>query len=486
MARYVLALDQGTTSSRAILFNHQGKPVARAQRELPQSYPAPGWVEHDPEVIWATQLSAAREALQSVDISEVAAIGIANQRETTLVWDRATGAPAHPAIVWQDRRTADLCDRLREEGHEPAIQAYTGLLLDAYFSASKLAWLLERVPNFRQRAEAGQLAFGTVDSFLLWRLTGGALHATDRTNASRTMLFDIHREEWSSHLLDLFTVPSSLLPKVVPSLGIVGETLPDLFGRAIPIAGIAGDQQAACFGQTCFRPGMVKSTYGTGCFLLAPTGDAAPVSTHRLLTTLAAPAGYALEGSVFMAGAAVQWLRDELGIISRADEIDALAASVPDTAGVHVVPAFVGLGAPYWDPHARGAIVGLTRGTGKAHIARATLESIAFQCRDVLDAMVRDRGEPFREVRVDGGAAANDLLMQMQADILGVPVVRPRVTETTALGAAYLAGLGTGFWSGVDEVESLWARDRTFEPKWSDERREVAYAGWRAAVERVR
>lgn len=480
MSRYVLALDQGTTSSRAILFDRTGTPVATAQRELPQSYPAPGWVEHDPEVIWATQLSSAREVLRTVPVEEVAAIGIANQRETTVVWDRDSGIPAHPALVWQDRRTAERCEALRKEGWETRIQALTGLLLDSYFSATKLEWLLARVQDPQR------LAFGTVDSFLLWRLTGGAIHATDTTNASRTLLFDIHRGEWSPELLDLFGVPDSVLPQVIGSSGIVGHTSPELFGRAIPIAGIAGDQQAACFGQTCFHPGMVKSTYGTGCFLLAPTGEEAVTSTHRLLTTLAAPEGYALEGSVFAAGAAVQWLRDELGIIARADEIDALAASVPDTAGVHVVPAFVGLGAPYWDPHARGAILGLTRGSGRAHIARATLESIAFQCRDVLEAMAQDRGEPFREVRVDGGAASNNLLMQMQANLLGVPVVRPKVTETTALGAAYLAGLATGFWASREEIASLWQRDRTFEPEWSVDRRETAYAGWQAAVRRVR
>lgn len=480
MSRFVLALDQGTTSSRAILFNRAGIPVAMAARELPQSYPQPGWVEHDPEVIWATQLSAAREVLRTVAIEDVAAIGITNQRETTLLWDRATGAPVHPALVWQDRRTAARCEALREEDWEPKIQALTGLRLDSYFSATKLEWLLRESPATER------LAFGTVDSFLLWRLTGGAVHATDTTNASRTLLYDIHRKEWSPELLALFEIPGEILPHVVPSSGIVGHTLAELFGRSIPIAGIAGDQQAACFGQTCFHPGMVKSTYGTGCFLLAPTGDEAVTSTHRLLTTLAAPAGYALEGSVFAAGAAVQWLRDELGIISRADEIDALAASVPDTAGVHVVPAFVGLGAPYWDPHARGAILGLTRGAGRAHIARATLESIAFQCRDVLEAMAQDRGEPFREVRVDGGAAANDLLMQMQANILGVPVVRPKVTETTALGVAYLAGLATGFWESRDEIASLWQRDRTFEPQWSDGQRETAYIGWQDAVRRVR
>jgi glycerol kinase len=480
MSRYVLALDQGTTSSRAILFDRSGKPVASAQRELPQSYPAPGWVEHDAEVIWATQLSAAREALRTVSVDEVAAIGIANQRETAVVWDRQSGIPAHPALVWQDRRTANRCEALRAEGWEPRIHALTGLLLDSYFSATKLEWLLQRV----EKPE--RLAFGTIDSFLLWRLTGGTVHATDATNASRTLLYDIHRREWSPELQDLFGVPASVLPQVVPSSGVLGHTSPELFGRAIPIAGIAGDQQAACFGQTCFHPGMVKSTYGTGCFLLAPTGEEAVSSTHRLLTTLSAPEGYALEGSVFAAGAAVQWLRDELGIISRADEIDALAASVPDTAGVHVVPAFVGLGAPHWDPHARGAILGLTRGSGRAHIARATLESIAFQCRDVLEAMAQDRGEPFREVRVDGGAAANDLLMQMQADLLGVPVVRPKITETTALGAAYLAGLATGFWTSREEIASLWQRDRIFEPGWNEDRREAAYAGWQAAVRRVR
>ena len=480
MSRYVLALDQGTTSSRAILFDREGKPVATAQRELPQSYPSPGWVEHDAEVIWATQLSAAREALRTVAVEEIAAVGIANQRETTVIWDRESGIPAHPALVWQDRRTAERCEELRAEGWEPRVQGLTGLLLDSYFSATKLEWLLQRFE------EPERLAFGTIDSFLLWRLTGGTVHATDATNASRTLLYDIHRREWSPDLLNLFRVPASVLPRVVPSSGIVGHTHPDLFGRAIPIAGIAGDQQAACFGQACFHPGMVKSTYGTGCFLLAPTGKEAVASTHRLLTTVSAPEGYALEGSVFAAGAAVQWLRDELGIIARADEIDALAASVRDTAGVHVVPAFVGLGAPYWDPHARGAILGLTRGSGRAHIARATLESIAFQCRDVLEAMSQDRGEPFREVRVDGGAAANDLLMQMQADLLGVPVIRPKVTETTALGAAYLAGLATGFWTSQEEIAGLWQRDRMFEPAWTEDRREAAYAGWQSAVRRVR
>ncbi|MGV3616787.1 MAG: glycerol kinase GlpK [Fimbriimonas sp.] len=482
MSRYILALDQGTTSSRAILFDREGTPQAVAQRELPQSYPTPGWVEHDPEVIWGTQIAAAREVLRTVDVAEVAAIGITNQRETTLLWERQTGAPVHPAIVWQDRRTAEACAALPEE----TIRAKTGLIADAYFSATKLRWLLDHVPHL----DPERLAFGTVDSFLLWRLTGGAVHATDVTNASRTLLFDIHEGRWSPDLLDLFQIPASVLPEVVPSSGIVGHTTPDLFGRPLPIAGIAGDQQAACFGQACFRPGMVKSTYGTGCFLLAPTGAEARQSANRLLTTLTATPGghreYALEGSVFAAGAAVQWLRDELGIIARADEIDALAASVPDTAGVHVVPAFAGLGAPYWDPYARGAILGLTRGAGRAHIARATLQSIAFQCRDVLDAMARDRGAPFEEIRVDGGAAANDLLMQMQAEILGIPVVRPRVTETTALGAAYLAGLATGFWSSPEEIESLWKRDRTFTPAWSPEIRENAYTGWCQAVQRVR
>ena len=487
MSRWVLALDQGTTSSRAILFDREGNLGAVGQRELPQSYPRPGWVEHDPEVIWATQLAAAREAMRSGGVSadDIAAIGVTNQRETTLLWNRETGAPVHPAIVWQDRRTADRCASLPED----LIRSKTGLRADSYFSGTKLEWLLANVPGVRADAEAGRLAFGTVDCFLVWRLTGGRVHATDATNASRTLLFDIHRSEWSEELLALFGVPRAVLPEVVPSSGVLGLCDPEWFGRAIPIAGIAGDQQAASFGQACFHEGMVKATYGTGCFLLAPTGGRATPSPNRLLTTIAASVegrSYALEGSVFVAGAAVQWLRDELGIISRSEEVEPLAASVPNSAGVHVVPAFVGLAAPYWDSGARGAILGLTRGAGRAHIARATLESIAFQCRDVVDAMARDRGAAFREIRVDGGAARNDLLMQMQADTLGIPVVRPRVTETTALGAAYLAGLAVGFWESASEIEALWSRDRTFEPVLSVDARECAYAGWQRAVARVR
>lgn len=491
MGKFVLALDQGTTSSRAILFTRDGHVHRTAQREIPQFYPRAGWVEHDPEAIWESQIDVARQVLaeSGVDADEIDSIGIANQRETTLVWDRQTGQPIHPAIVWQDRRTADNCERLRVEGFEETLSARTGLLADAYFSATKLAWLLENVPWAREKSRDGQLAFGTVDSFLLWRLTGGAVHATDLTNASRTMLFDIHSCGWSSDLLLRFGIPREMLPKLVPSSGIAGVTHPKWFGREIPIAGIAGDQQAALFGQACFRPGMAKSTYGTGCFLLLHIGGEAKPSTHRLLTTVTATQSgvdYALEGSVFVAGAAVQWLRDDLRFIEKSSDVEALATSVEDSGGVYVVPSFVGLGAPYWDPHAQGAILGLTRGRGPAHIARATLESIAFQCRDVLDAMKRDGGGALTELRVDGGAASNDFLMQFQADILDLPVVRPVVTETTALGAAYLAGLATGFWSSMEEIESLWARDRVFEPSMSDSDRSRLYSGWQGAVARVR
>jgi len=481
MGRYVLALDQGTTSSRSVLFDRSGAAVGFAQIEIPQIYPQPGWVEHDPATIWQTQIETARLVLRQtgIDASEIHAIGIANQRETTLLWDRKTGQPVHHAIVWQDRRTVSECEGLVAAGHGPFIRDTTGLEVDAYFSATKLAWLLSR---FRQ---AGDLAFGTVDSYLIWRLTEGRVHATDQTNASRTMLFDIHSLAWSPELLDLFQVPSSVLPSVAPSSGIVGTT--SFFGPEIPIAGIAGDQQAATFGQACFRPGMAKCTYGTGAFLLLNTGPEAVGSRHRLLTTVAADAGtYALEGSVFVAGAAIQWLRDELGFMSQAAEVDAIASAVPDSGGVHVIPAFVGLGAPYWDSNARGAIVGLTRGTTRAHIVRATLESIAFQVRDVVDAMAADRGGPLSELRVDGGASASNLLMQKQADILGVRIVRPKIRETTALGAAYLAGLATDFWSSKEEIEALWTIDRVFEPSMPAAKREEMYEGWRKAVARVR
>ncbi|MFZ4507878.1 MAG: glycerol kinase GlpK [Fimbriimonas sp.] len=481
MSRYILALDQGTTSSRAIVFSHEGFPVASAQQEIRQYYPRPGWVEHDPEDIWESQLSVARLALQRAAIQpqDVVAIGITNQRETTLIWDRRTGRALHPAIVWQDRRTAEFCERIKPD--EAWLNARTGLLADSYFSATKLAWLLEIVEGARRLADDGHLAFGTVDSFLLWRLTEGRVHATDVTNASRTLLFDIHRREWSDELLEFFGIPRSVLPEVMASSEVVGETT--LLGGTIPIAGIAGDQQAATFGQACFLPGRAKSTYGTGCFILVPTGSEQPVTDSKLLTTLTATGDFSLEGSVFVAGAAIQWLRDEMGLIGSAEESETIARSVPDSAGVVVVPAFAGLGAPYWDSAARGAVVGLTRGTGRAHVVRATLESIAFQCHDVLSAMGLMH---LRELRVDGGAVTNDFLMQFQADILGIPVVRPRVTETTALGVAYLAGLATGYWDSRDEIESLWAVDRVFEPGMSEPDRKDHLDRWHEAVDRVR
>jgi len=487
----ILALDQGTTSSRAIVFDRRGFPLAVSQKEIVQHYPEPGWVEHDPEEIWMTQLEAARQAILMAEATDkITAIGITNQRETTLLWNRETGKTVHRAIVWQDRRAADRCADLITSGHGPDITAQTGLIADSYFSATKLAWLLDNVPGARADAEAGKLAFGTVDSFLIWRLTGGDVHVTDVTNASRTMLFDIHRMEWSADLLEMLRIPRAVLPQVVKSCEVVANTEPDVFGYPIPIAGIAGDQQAATFGQACFHPGMAKGTYGTGCFLLINTGSNARTSSNRLLTTIAASAGrkatYALEGSVFIAGAAVQWLRDEMGFIRYSSEVEEVARSIPDSGGVYVVPAFTGLGAPYWDSYARGAIFGLTRGTGRSHIVRATLESIAYQCRDVLDAMALDLGEPIKEVRVDGGASNNDFLMQFQADILGIPVVRPKFTETTGLGVAYLAGLATGFWDSVDEIESQWSVDRTFVPSMLETRRAELYAGWQDVVRRTR
>jgi glycerol kinase len=490
----LLALDQGTTSSRAILFDRQGSPVATAQREFRQHFPQPGWVEHDATEIWAAQRATIAEVLAraGTTIERVHAIGITNQRETTLIWDRRTGEPIAPAIVWQDRRTAARCAQLRAEGHEPAVRASTGLILDPYFSATKIGWLLEHVPGARARAERGELAFGTIDSWLAWKLSEGALHVTDPSNASRTLLFDLRSGDWSDPLLELFGVPRALLPAIVPSSGPIGEVR--LEGRRIPLAGIAGDQQAALFGQACFSPGMAKNTYGTGCFLLMNTGEHPQVSTSGLVTTaawtLARAAGverrYALEGSVFVAGALVQWLRDGLGMIAGAGEIEALAATVPDTAGVHLVPAFTGLGAPWWDAEARGAMLGLTRGSNRAHVARAALEAIAFQSADLLAAMQRDAASPLTELRVDGGASANNLLMQFQADLLGVPVVRPRVLETTALGAAYLAGLATGYWDGPDEVAALWQVDRRFEPDMSRADARARIADWHAAVARVR
>jgi len=493
MTRYILALDQGTTSSRAILFDEQGAPVASAQQEFPQHYPQPGWVEHDPLDIWNSQVAVAHATLEKagVQAADVAAIGVTNQRETTLIWDRATGQPVYNAIVWQCRRTAPLCDQLKADGFDTAIREKTGLVTDAYFSGTKVAWLLENVPGVRARAERGELAFGTVDSWLIWKLSGGRLHVTDVSNASRTLLYNIHTAAWDDDILKRLNIPRSLLPEVRPSSAVYGETDATLFGAAIPIASSAGDQQAATFGQSCFAPGMSKNTYGTGCFMLMNTGEQAIPSRGGLLTTIAwqvsgQPVIYALEGSVFIAGAVVQWLRDGLELIQSAAETAPLAASVPDTGGVYFVPAFVGLGAPYWDAYARGTLVGLTRGTTRAHLVRAALEAICFQSRDLLQNMETDAGLKLAALRVDGGAVVNDVLMQMQADLLGVPVQRPAVTETTALGAAYLAGLAVGFWPSLDEVAHHWRMAREFTPQMSADRRESLYAGWLRAVERAR
>jgi len=489
---YILALDQGTTSSRAILFDRTGTIRGLAQKEFHQSFPRPGWVEHDAEEIWSTQAGVAAEVLarHGIPASEVAGIGITNQRETTVVWDRATGRPVAPAIVWQDRRTAALCDALRDGGQEELFRERTGLLLDAYFSGTKLRWILDEIPGARERAERGELAFGTIDSWLVWKLTGGTRHLTDVSNASRTLLFNLHTGHWDEELLDLLRIPASLLPEVVSSSERYGVTSGESFPPGIPVAGIAGDQQAALFGQRCVRPGMAKNTYGTGCFMLMNTGRQPVRSENQLLTTVAWGIGgrmeYALEGSVFVAGAVVQWLRDGLEMIRDSSEIEALARGVPDHGGVLLVPAFVGLGAPHWDPRARGTILGLTRGSTRGHIALAALESIAFQTAEVIGAMERDSGVPLKELRVDGGATRNDLLMQIQADLLGVPVVRPSVTETTALGAAYLAGLAVGFWDSPEEIDTQWKVDRCFEPErdrsWAAER----MAEWGRAVDRAR
>jgi len=492
MPNYILALDQGTTSSRAILFGREGNIVRIAQREFAQIFPKAGWVEHDPEEIWTSQLSCAREVLQlqGVGPDEIAAIGITNQRETTILWDRVTGAPIHNAIVWQCRRTSDYCEKLKKEGFDREIRRKTGLVTDAYFSGTKVNWLLDHVKGARGRSSRSELAFGTVDSFLINRLTGLKVHVTDKSNASRTMLYDIRRQDWDDNILKHLKVPESLLPSVKSSSEIYGETDSKIFGQPIPVAGDAGDQQAALFGQACFKPGMVKNTYGTGGFLLMNTGSRAVASRSRLLTTIAWDVGgeteYALEGSVFIAGAAVQWLRDGLGLITNAAESAALAAAVPDNHGVYFVPAFVGLGAPYWDQDARGAIVGLTRSAGRAHIVRAALEAMAYQTRDVVESMQKDSGLKLRELRVDGGAARNDLLCQFQADILGVPVVRPLLTETTALGAAYLAGLAVGFWKNKSEIAGQWSVDKRFEPSMKKSERERLYEGWRNAVKRTR
>ncbi len=502
--KYVLALDQGTTSSRAILFDHSGAIVAVAQKEFRQHFPQPGWVEHDAEEIWTTQHEVLRHAIAKAGarIDEIAAIGITNQRETTVLWDRATGKPVHRAIVWQDRRTAAFCDELKKQGKIPIAQRKTGLVLDAYFSATKLKWLLDTVPGAREKAVKGELAFGTIDTWLIWNLTHGDVHATDPSNASRTLLFNIHTNDWDDELLALFDIPRSVLPQVQPSSSNFGATTLD--GAGVAITGVAGDQQAALFGQACHSPGMAKNTYGTGCFLLLNTGNQAVASNNNLLTTTAwqlsstRPPGavahsagegsgslnYALEGSVFIGGAVVQWLRDGLRAIKSAADVEALAAEAPDSGGVYLVPAFAGLGAPHWDQYARGAMFGLTRGSSVAHIARAALESIAFQSADVLAAMEKDAGLTLTELRVDGGAAANNLLMQIQADLLGVPVVRPKVLETTALGAAYLAGLAVGFWSNPKDIATNWQIDRTFTPTLSRERAHAMMRGWAKAVER--
>ena len=488
--KYILALDQGTTSSRALLMGSDGRVHGQAQTPFPQIFPKPSWVEHDPFEIWSSQFGVAMEALAQADAppDSVAAIGITNQRETTILWDRKTGEPVSNAIVWQDRRTSAFCDQLRSDGHEPLIQQKTGLVIDAYFSASKIRWMLDNIPGAKQRARRGELAFGTVDSWLIWKLTGGATHVTDVTNASRTMLFNLHTGQWDEELLTLFDIPASLLPRIVSSSEVCGETTGVLGG--IPIAGIAGDQHAALFGQMCMQPGMVKCTYGTGAFMLLNTGERPVTSRSNLLTTIAWKIGgrtlYALEGSIFIAGAVVQWLRDELQIIRTAAEIETLAASVPDTAGVYFVPAFSGLGAPHWDQYARGTIVGLTRGANRAHIARAALEGIAFQVADVLAAMQRDSGVALQELRVDGGAACNNLLMQIQADLLGVPVTRPSIPETTVLGATYLAGLAVGYWPDQETIAKQWTADRQFTPAMTDAERRQQQTGWTHALERAR
>jgi len=495
--RHVLALDQGTTSSRAILFDERGHPVATAQQEFTQHYPQPGWVEHDAEEIWRTQRDVARRALREAGLKaeDIVACGITNQRETTVVWDRQTGQPIHRAIVWQDRRTAPLCAELKEVGAESLVRERTGLVLDPYFSGTKLAWLLDNVPGARARAERGELAFGTVDTWLAWNLSQSKTHVTDVSNASRTLLFNIHMGDWDPELLKLLRVPRAILPDVYPSAHTFGMIAPSVLGAPIPVTGIAGDQQAALFGQGCHRPGMAKNTYGTGCFMLMHTGDKVVRSANGLLSTAAAQLGravdardaereYALEGSVFIGGAVVQWLRDELNFFEKAEQIEALAATVLDNGGVYIVPAFAGLGAPHWDPHARGAIVGLTRGSSRAHLARAALEAIAYQSADLLEAMQKDAGQQLTELRVDGGAAANDLLMQFQADILGVPVVRPKVLETTALGAAYLAGLAVELWKSREEIAAQWQMQRRFEPHMSRGDAGALLARWREAVKR--
>ncbi len=488
--KLILALDQGTTSSRAILFNHSGEIEFVSQKSFEQIFPTPGWVEHDPNEIWSSQVSVAAEVIAKAGISgrEVAAIGITNQRETTVVWDKETGEPVYNAIVWQDRRTSKYCDELKEQGHAEMIKEKTGLVLDAYFSATKLKWILDNVEGAREKAEAGKLCFGTVDTFLVWKLTRGKMFITDVSNASRTMLLNIHTLEWDNDLLKLFNIPKAILPEVKQSSEIYGETATTLFSTKIPIAGIAGDQQAALFGQMCTTPGMVKNTYGTGCFLLMNTGKEAVASKNNLLTTIAwkinGEVNYALEGSVFVGGAAIQWLRDGLKLIHSAEEVNTLAQSVEDNGGVYFVPALTGLGAPHWDQYARGTIVGVTRGTTNGHIARATLEGIAFQVYDIVKAMEADSGKKSPELRVDGGASASDLLMQIQSDLFGFKITRPKTLETTALGAAYLAGLAVGYWKNIDEIQSQWIIDKDFHPQLEKEKAEKMIKTWNKAVQR--
>ncbi len=493
MPKYILALDQGTTSSRAILFDQSGNIVQIAQQEFPQIFPRPGWVEHDPEAIWQSQLRTVRQALAQARISpgDIAALGITNQRETTVVWERKTGKPIANAIVWQCRRTAAICDKLKADKFDKVIRRKTGLVTDAYFSGTKVAWLLDNVKGARAKADNGELAFGTVDSWLIYRLTGGRTHITDVSNASRTLLYDIRKQKWDAEILAKLNIPASMLPTVKSSSEVYGETDPMILGASIPIAGIAGDQQAALFGQGCFKPGMMKNTYGTGCFLLMNTGNKANASKNGLLTTIGWRLGkqetqYALEGSVFVAGSAVQWLRDGLGIIASAPETEAMATSINENLGVYFVPAFVGLGAPYWDQNARGALVGLTRGTQRAHIARAALEAMAYQTRDVVECMQNDSGIKAKELRIDGGATRNNFLCQFQADILGIPVIRPTITETTALGAAFLAGLAVGYWKSEADIAKQWKAEKQFNPKMTPKEREALYQGWQTAVARVR
>jgi glycerol kinase len=491
MSKFILSFDQGTTSSRAIVFDHNGSIRTIAQKEFRQIFPKPGWVEHDANEIWSSQLGVAAEAVTSagLTIKDIEAIGITNQRETTLVWERKTGKPIYNAIVWQDRRTSAYCDQLKKDGHTQTIQQKTGLIIDAYFSATKLKWILDNVDGAKQRAQNGELCFGTIDSWLIWKLTGGILHATDVTNACRTMLYNIHSLHWDEELLALFDIPKAMLPEVRSSSEIYGYTNNILTAENIPIAGIAGDQQAALFGQMCVHPGMVKNTYGTGCFMLMNTGEQPVTSKNNLLTTIAwqinGKTEYALEGSVFIAGAVVQWLRDGLGLIKTAKEIEELAKKAESNEGVYLVPAFAGLGAPYWNQHARGTIVGITRGTTAAHLAKAALESIAYQTMDVVKAMQADAGVQVKELRVDGGATANDMLMQFQSDILNVPVIRPKITETTALGATYLAGLATGFWKDIDEIHQQWQVDNIFKPAIDETQRKMLSNEWKRAINAV-